>query len=167
MEFDDVSIVVGEIFWIVAMEIIDLKKEKSFIEQYVQLRNKYTELLLALPVNILDTKEWLKKNDVEIRGIVQNNVLLGVTILYLSKGGEVSFFVKDKNAGLGSKLLDIIDEIAKDKRMESVWAWVLDYNFIAQKVLEKKGYIKQGMSEREYGGTVKQGFKYKKKLTSS
>lgn len=149
------------------MEIIDLKEEEHYIEQYVQLRNKYAELLLTSSVNFFETKKWIKKNDIEIRGLAQNNVLLGVVILYLSKDGEVAFFVKDINIGIGSKLLNIIDEVAKERKLESIWAWVLDYNYIAQRVFEKKGYIKQGEGARLYGGEIKQCFKYKKNLVSS
>ena len=51
------------------MDIIDFKKEEDFIEQYVYLRNSYAEQLLASPVDIYETKKWLKKAEVEIRGL--------------------------------------------------------------------------------------------------
>jgi ribosomal protein S18 acetylase RimI-like enzyme len=146
------------------METIDLKKEKDFVNQYVQLRNTYAELLLTSPMNISKTKEWLKKNDIEIRALVEDDILLGVVILYQNKEGEISFFVKDPNKGIGSRLLNIIEGIARKKNLKSIWAWVLKENLIAQKVFEKKGFIKEGKSEKEYKGMVREGIKYKKYL---
>jgi len=147
------------------MEIIDFKEKEYFIEQYVHLRNSYTDLLLTSPVNIPETKECLKKtNDIEIRGIVQDNILLGVVILYLNREGEIAFFVKKQNQGMGSRLLEIIEGVAKEKNLRSIWGWVLKENLIAQRVFEKKGFIKEGRSEREYRGIINHGIKYKKFL---
>ncbi|MEW6740277.1 MAG: GNAT family N-acetyltransferase [Nitrospirota bacterium] len=145
-------------------EIINLKEHDFFIEQYINLRNSYAELLLTLPVNISDTKEWLKKNDIEIRGVVQDITLLGVVILYLNKNGEIAFFVREQNKGFGGMLLDIIEKLAIERGLKSVWAWVLKDNLIAQRVFEKKGFIKEEIIEREYKGVIKQGIRYKKYL---
>lgn len=163
MEFSNVPNLVGTVFWL-RMIIIDLKEKESFLEQYIHLRNGYTELLLTSYVVISDTKEWLKRSDIEIKGIAQNGILLGVVILYLSKGGEIAFFVKDKNKGIGTKLLEIIEKVAKEKTLKSIWGWVLEDNIIAQRVFEKKGFVKEEITKREYNGIIKQGVKYKKCL---
>lgn len=142
------------------MENIDIKERKDFIEQYVRLRNSYAELLLTSPVSITETKEWFKKKDVEVRGLAQDDTLLGVVILYLSRDGEIAFFVKDRNKGVGSKLLDIIEEIARERGLKAVWAWVLKDNLIVQRTFEKNGYLREKNSEREYKGTIRQGIKF-------
>ena len=147
------------------MDIIDLRKREDFINQYVQLRNAYAELLLTSPVNISETREWLQKNDIEIRSLVENDVLLGVVILYLSKEGEISFFVKESSKGIGSRLLNIIEEVAKKKNLKSIWAWVLKENLIAQKAFERNGFKKESVSEKEYKGIVRKGIQYKKYLS--
>lgn len=144
--------------------VIDLKKEGYFIEQYIQLRNNYTEVLLTSPVNISETKEWLKINDIEIRGLVQNEILLGAVILYIGRDGEIAFFVKDQNKGIGSKLLNIIKEVAMERDLESIWGWALKDNFIAQRVFEKNRFVREGIVEREYKGVIKKGIMYKKVL---
>ncbi|MBI3399381.1 MAG: GNAT family N-acetyltransferase [Deltaproteobacteria bacterium] len=146
-------------------EIIDFKKHEYLIEQYVILRNSYAEQLLTSPVNISDTKEWLKLDDVEIRGIVRDDVLLGVAILYLHRDGEVAFFVKDKNKGTGSKLLKIIEVVSIEKKIKLIWGWVLKDNLIAQRVFEKSGFLRGSVNERQYKGLIKQGYIYKKYLT--
>ena len=148
------------------IETIDLKEKEDFLDQYIDLRNKYIELLLTSSVTLPETKGWVKRNNIEIRGLVQDNVLLGAVILYLSRNGEITFFVKDPNKGIGSKLLQIIQNVAREKGLQSVWAWVLNDNFIAQRTFEKNGFVKTGMSEREYKGTTKQGFEYKLDLVN-
>jgi len=185
LEYDDVSGVVGEIFWIIRwsarfillewsarfillcsigmradIKIIDLKEKEDFLDQYIHLRNKYVECLLTSPVTLSETKEWLKKSDIEVRGLVQDNVLVGVVILYLNRGGEIAFFVKEPNKGIGSQLLQIIQPVAKKKGLKSVWAWVLDENSIAQRTFEKNGFVKRGLSQRKDKGSMKQGIEY-------
>jgi len=148
----------------IKMEIVDIKEREDLIEQYVNLRNSYTELLLTSPVTITATKEWLKKAYIETRGLIEDSILAGVVILYLSKGGEIAFFAKDKNKGTGSKLLNIIEEVAKEEKLKSIWGWVLEDNFIAQGVFEKNGFEKIEICVKEYKGIVRQGVKYEKFL---
>jgi predicted acetyltransferase len=147
-------------------EIIDLKKESGFIDQYVHLRNAYTELLLTSPVTPAETKVWLKRDDIEVRGLVHGNILLGAVILYLSRNGEIAFFVKNKNKGFGSTLLDIIENVAKEKRLKSLWAWVLKDNITAQRVFDKNGFLQENIKTRVFKGIIRQGIEYKKYLHS-
>ena len=102
-------------------KIIDLKKNEFFIAQYVDLRNRYVELLLTNPISVPETKEWLACEDVEVRCLIQDNVLMGAAILYLNKKGEVAFFVKEPKKGIGTKLLKIIEEVAKGRKLNSLW----------------------------------------------
>jgi len=147
--------------------VIDVKKEEGAIEEYVSLRNRYSEFLLTKPVNLVETKEWLKDNQIEIRGFVRDGTLLGVVILYINRDGEIAFFAKDQNLGMGSKLLHIISQVAEKKNLKSIWGWVLKDNFIAKRVFEKNGFKKEGIAERVYEGSIKQGMRYKKILSKS
>jgi RimJ/RimL family protein N-acetyltransferase len=142
------------------MEIINLKEREDLLDQYIQLRNAYCELLLTLPVTLPETTAWLKRDEIEIRGLVDQDVLIGVVILYLSRNGEVAFFVKEPNQGIGSQLLTIAKEIAKQRNLTSIWAWVLHDNFIAQRTFKKNGFVKKGISEKIYQGSIKQGIEY-------
>lgn len=142
--------------------VIDLKEELKFVEQYVRLRNDYTERLLTLPVNEVQTIEWFKNQDALIMGIEQDNVLLGVVILYLNRDGEVAFFVKHPNEGIGSRLLWVIEEIGRKKGLKSIWGWVLNDNSIAMRTFEKNGFLSFGMSKRKYNSITKCGTKYVK-----
>jgi predicted acetyltransferase len=146
------------------MRIINLKKEEAYIKEYISLRNRYSEFLLTKPVNVKETKEWLKGSDVETRGIVQDAILLGVAILYLNRGGEIAFFAKDRHQGIGTKLLKIIERVAKEKNLKSVWAWVLSDNLYAPRTFQKNGYLMEGESSRSYEGESKTGFIFRKKI---
>lgn len=141
--------------------VIDLKQHQEFLEQYITLRNRYVGVLLTSPVTLAETQKWFANSHVEIWGIVEEQVLLGVALLYLDKGGEVAFFVREPNKGTGSQLLCIIKQIASDKRLPSIWAWVLHDNMSAQKAFEKNGFVRMGMSRREYQGVLKEGFEYR------
>lgn len=145
-------------------KIIDLKNHEKYIPQYVDLRNSYIDLLLTYSVTIDETKEWLTKEDVEIRCIIDRDILIGVVILYLKKHGEIAFFAKRQSKGIGSKLLYTIEKVAKEKNLNCAWAWVLKDNLIAQRVFEKNGFVKEGINEREYKGLIRHGIKYKKDL---
>ena len=123
------------------MLVIDLKQHQEFLEQYIALRNRYVDVLLTSPVKLEETQKWFADKHVEIRGIVQGQSLLGVVLLYLDKGGEVAFFVREPNKGIGSQLLSIIKQIANDKGLTSIWAWVLHDNINAQKAFEKTPYV--------------------------
>jgi RimJ/RimL family protein N-acetyltransferase len=56
--------------------------------------------------------------------------------------------------------LPIIQTVAREKGLHSVWAWVLYDNLIAQRAFEKNGFAKTGISEREYNGIIKQSIEY-------
>jgi len=146
------------------MKVIDIKKEKGFIEQYVNLRNSHADLLLTSAVTVSLTKQWLDGNDVELRGLVQDDVLSGAAILYPNKNGEIAFFAKYPNSGIGSRLLEIIEEVAKERKLGSIWAWVLEDNSIARHVFEKSGFAKIETCEREHKCLIMAGVKYEKTL---
>jgi GNAT superfamily N-acetyltransferase len=145
-------------------KIIDLKEETYFIEQYVNLRNSYCNLLLTKPVTVAETREWLNKKDIEIRCIVCRNELLGAAILYIRKNGEIAFFARDRNKGIGSRLLNILEEVAREKGIKTMWAWVLCDNMIAQRVFDKNGFLMGQIIEKEYNDLLKPGIKYTKCL---
>lgn len=145
-------------------KIIDLKMTEKFTEEYVSLRNHYCEFLLTKPVNVLETRAWLKSNGIEVRGIVGNATLLGAVILYLKRKGEIAFFAKDQNRGIGSKLLKIIEKVAKENNLKSVWAWVLSDNLAAQKTFQKNGYTLESQSSRSYEKEERPGVIYRKEI---
>ncbi len=149
------------------MNIIDLKVEEVFISQYVKLRNSYRELLLSSMVTISETKRWIKRDDIEIRGIVSDMLLLGVVVLYLNKDGEITFFVKNRNNGIGSKLLKKIETVAKQHSLHYVWSWVLESNHIAKHVFEKEGFINEVIKHRVYCGKEVAGFFFRKYLINT
>jgi len=147
-----------------SVKVIDLKEKRNFLQQYIDLRNQYCKVLLTSQVDLQETEDWMKGNLIEIRGMVKENILLGVVILYLHREGEITFFVKKPNQGIGSQLLRIIEEVARQEKLEYIWGWVLEDNLRAKKAFEKNRFIKEGTRERKFEGQVKSGTVYKKYL---
>jgi GNAT superfamily N-acetyltransferase len=145
-------------------KVIDLRKNDKYIPQYVDLRNSYINLLLTSSVTVDDTKKWLTKEDVEIRCIIDKDILIGAVILYLNRNGEIAFFARHKKKGIGSRMLRAIEEVAKEKRLNSVWAWVLTTNLAAHKTFIKNGYIIEKKEARVYKDSNYDGIVLNKKL---
>jgi hypothetical protein len=145
--------------------VINLKDEGSFIAQYVELRNKYSEMLLTAPVNVEETKKWLENEDIEVIGVVKGEVLLGVAILYLHRADEIAFFVRTPNCGVGGYLLKVVERSARDKRIESIWAWVLDNNVAARKAFTKAGYTLEKEADKYFERKLKKGVIFRKTIS--
>jgi len=146
------------------IRIVDLKKKKELLKQYIALRNKYTDLLLTKPVNLCDTQKWLKISEVEIKGLLKNKILVGVVILYLDRRGEVAVFSYKSNKGIGTLLLKTIEDAARSLNLDYIWAFVLKNNNIAKHVFEKCGFERESEEEKIFEGSIKSGFKYIKNL---
>ncbi len=146
------------------LKIVDLRKDELFISQYVELRNSYADLLLTKPVEVGETKKWLTREDVEVRCLVDNGVLIGAVIIYLNKENEIAFFVKDRNRGIGNQLLRAIEEVARERKLNGLWAWVLSSNTVAQKSFMKNGYLLEEKTQRRYNDKTLEGFIFTKKL---
>ena len=144
--------------------VVDLKKEEGLIEEYVSLRNRYSELLSTKLVNVAETKEWLKDNQIEVRGLVQEDIFLGAVILYLNRNGEIALFVNEPHKGIGTKLLKIVEQVAEEKKLGTIWAWVLLDNQKAQWAFRKNGYTEEGQSPRFYKEENKLGIIFRKKI---
>ena len=74
--------------------------------------------------------------------------ILGVVRLIAEadgKHGEIAFIVADpwQNLGLGSKMVDYVIEISKEKGLESVYALMLPDNYRAIRLLRKMGFTIQ------------------------
>jgi acetyltransferase len=74
--------------------------------------------------------------------------ILGVVRLIIEqdrKKGEVAFIVADpwQGLGLGSKMVDHMIEICKDKGLETIYALTLPDNYRAIRLLKKRGFTIQ------------------------
>ncbi len=141
-----------------SLRIVDLKKEPDFLNQYVEMRNQYSEVLLTEPVEIAETEDWVRSEGIEIRGLARGRTLLGVAVLYLEKGGEITFFARHPNEGIGSRLLEAIESVARNRKVFKVWAWVLSENALARRAFMKNGYQLNAESERLYKHEPRTGF---------
>lgn len=46
---------------------------------------------------------------------------VGVIIVYLSRDNELAFFALEQNRGVGTKLLDVAEELAGEKDISCLW----------------------------------------------
>ena len=90
--------------------------------------------------------------------------MAGVAILYMNKGGEVSIFTGKSRCGFGSVLMRRIEDIARMRKMQSIWSWVLKDNIPARCFFEKEGFRSEGSGVKTYKGIVREGVVFRKIL---
>lgn len=146
------------------MEMIDLKKHRAYVRQYVDLRNAYRDVLLTSEVTPDETLIWLETMDVEIRCLVDHGKLMGAVMLYVHKNGEVAFFAREPRKGVGSLLLQTIESVARERDVKTVWAWVLMSNEAAQAAFRKNGYTVEQRETKKYGASEYQGILFTKNI---
>lgn len=143
-------------------EVVDLKRTRSYVSQYVELRNRYSQLLVTRPVTVAETEKWLDNAQVSVRCLVLEGKVIGAAVLNFERGGEVTFIAAIKGQGVGPRLLQVIEEAAREKKSDSIWAWVLSGNLIAQKAFASNGYVKEKEISRIYGGKKVNGISFRK-----
>ena len=146
-------------------QVLDLKTNLDLLPQYLELRNRYCSLLLTHPATFDQTRNWVRATSTEIRLIVDDGVVLGVVLLYFDRGGEVAFFSRNPARGIGTKLLQVLEKMAGEAGLATVWAWVREDNPVARRVFEKCGYVMSGSAPREYQAALVNGTTYIRYLT--
>ena len=124
-------------------EILDLNSNNvpsEIIEQYVRLRNRKKSYLNTSTVTMEQTFKWLSNENVYAKGLIKENKLYGVIIIYIDKNYELTFFAEHTGKGIGKILLGIADDIAKEKKIDKIWAWTLSSNLLAIKSLIGGGW---------------------------
>ena len=146
------------------LKVIDLKKDGFFVPAYVKLRNLHATALLTKSVSVVEMIRCLIQENVEVRCVINDPELLGATILYPDKDGEVALFAKVQGQGIGSLLLETIEGVAVEQHLSEVWAWVSESNAAAQKAFLKNGYVESHGFEKEYQVKTISGVIFVKKL---
>ena len=147
-------------------KIVNIRENIEFLDEYVSLRNKYVDNLLSHHVTLQDTLKWLNNTDVELYGLVKGKEIIGVILIYVEKGGEITFFVKYPGRGLGSVLLQTAEKFAIKMDIKRLYAWTRCDNVAARRSFEKNGYTNQGIYIRDYEGNKIKGYKWVKDLPS-
>jgi acetyltransferase len=85
--------------------------------------------------------------------------ILGVVRLITEpdgKTGEIAFIVADpwQNLGLGSKMLDFMIEICKDKKLETIYGVMLADNYQAIRLMKKMGFTIEYLNDGTVKGTL-------------
>jgi hypothetical protein len=146
------------------LEFVDLKAVPRLLEQYVDLRNKYSSDLLSEPVEMKNTENWLSTANIKVICAVAEKTLQGVAILYFDKGGELAFFSRTPGKGTGSCLLVEADKSALSKGLGRIWAWTAKTNQSAQSSFIKSGYSAVEETERKFRSMSILGIIFEKHL---
>jgi acetyltransferase len=85
--------------------------------------------------------------------------ILGVVRLVIEpdgKTGEIAFIVADpwQGLGLGSKMVDYMIEICKDKKLETIYGIVLPDNYRAIDLMKRMGFTFESLSDGTMKGTL-------------
>lgn len=147
------------------VEIVDLKQETDYIDRYVSLRNRRHRALLSKEVTIEETTEWLRKEGIEVRCIVENGQVTGAVALNIDRGGELTVFAAEENRGTGTELIGVMKEVGAGRKLDRLWAWVEENNMPSRRAFEKNGFTVAGSLEKEYGGRRLSGVIFEKILS--
>jgi len=148
----------------VMITIVDLLDKLQYLDQYVSLRNSNNKKLLTSCANVEDTLVWLKNERQRVFLACENEVLLGVCIVYFNKENEVSIFVKEHKKGIGTQLLSFVKKVVKSTDMRCLWAWIEDGNIASYKLFNKNGFSYKKDKKKFFNGQEHFGKIYKVKL---
>ena len=95
----------------------------------------------------------LRNEDIDLYGVFSNDIHIGNLsisgLLSVHKRAEISYVIGDKkywNLGVGSYAVSEIIKISRDKyKLNKLFAGIADGNIGSKKVLEKNGFILEGI----------------------
>jgi acetyltransferase len=72
------------------------------------------------------------------------------------KTGEIAVIVADpwQGLGLGSKMVDYMIEICKDKKLETIYGFMLSDNYQAISLMKKMGFTTEYLGDGTVKGTL-------------
>ena len=143
------------------MNILNLKQHHHLLKDYVKLRNAFSKDLLSDHVTMEQTEAWLTRRDVEVL-VAFDTRLIGACILHVYRNAEVTIFVADTGRGIGSLLLNKIEELAQKRHILNLWAWTKLSNHAAQALFKKNNYTPQSRSVKIYHDNEITGIKFEK-----
>lgn len=146
------------------IEFYYLDEKSIFLEDYIKLRNKYSSNILSGDVTLANTIKWIKETNNYIRLAINNNKLVGVCILYTNKSNEITIFTKYPNRGIGSLLLNDIENIARKNNILRIWSWIENGNESSKKLFKKLNFFKKEEKTKFFININKHGAIFQKIL---
>lgn len=147
------------------INVIDLNHNLQYLNQYIELRNKYKDKLFTKSVNYEETKKWIKNNFILIKIAIKNEILLGVVVLYLNKNNEITIFTKEESKGIGSLLLIEIEKYALKNNIKYIYSWVEQSNEISKALFFNQNFLLFNESIKKYNDIEYIGNIFQKELS--
>jgi GNAT superfamily N-acetyltransferase len=145
------------------MKILNLKEHPYLLKDYVKIRNTYYRDLLSDRVTIEQTGNWLTTRDVEVL-VAYDISVIGACILHVYRNAEVTIFVTNTRKGIGSLLLNKIEELAIKRHIPYLWAWTNHSNLAAQALFKKNNYTPQSTAVKIYHDKPISGIVFEKSI---
>jgi N-acetylglutamate synthase-like GNAT family acetyltransferase len=142
------------------MILCDLKDALYLTDQYVKLRNLWAKNLLTDDVNEKETLEWLHEKSVVVLVACEEDEVVGASILYLEKEGEIAIFVKYPMQGIATILLRSMKELARLYQLQYIWGWVEEENIASSTIFLKNGFNEMEKKSRQYKDMIVKGCVY-------
>jgi len=118
--------------------MIDLNKNREYIQSYIDLRNSHTKELSTKVITVESTIAWFDSDKCgAIHCVVEGGKVVAAVIVH--KRREVTVFSDKK--GLGDELLSEAETMAFDLGMPELWAKTNNYS---TKLFSRNGYKKEG-----------------------
>lgn len=148
------------------INIVNLRKNLQYLEQYIQLRNTYAHALLSKNITYETSQKWIQDDLICVLLALEEQTLLGVAILYLAKDNEVSIFTKEHNKGIGTLLLQKLEQHALRKGLHSLHSWIADTNIASASLFKKQRYIQKKQTIKYHNNIKYAGYIFQKELLS-
>jgi RimJ/RimL family protein N-acetyltransferase len=125
------------------MHWVDIKSADSdMLLQYVGLRNMYVTELATEKVELEETLCWLKQTPVIIQGMVEDDELRGVGIVYRDRHDELTYFARYPRRGIGTLILKRMEDLASAHGIDRLWAKVNSNNVASARCLIRNGWVR-------------------------
>ena len=103
----------------------------------------------------MDTSRWSLEGKVALVTGGSRGIGRSIALTFADAGADVAVTAR--------KFPDL-EEVAKEKKLNRLWAWVVSSNLAAQKTFTKNGYLLEGEVERRHRNKKLQGFVFRKTL---
>ena len=129
------------------MEINLKNANVNILSQYIELRNKFHKELDTKQVTLDETITWIQTARVLGTCIMENDTLIGVGIIYMDRGNEVTCFTNIQGKGIVGIVHKSLEKMATKENIHFLCAKTWAGDLRARRSLEKNGYVLTSLDE--------------------
>lgn len=147
--------------------VVSIKLNKNIIINYSNIKNisLTNRIFKSLIENYNDFDKWYKKlqsNNIDIFYTEKNKEISSIMILKINEIDSQQFYekgkilkirtlvVEDRNKGIGTTYLNIVDEVAKINNIDYIYLTIKINNKALIEFVEKNGYKRYNLIDDEF-----------------